>query len=87
MYKFRTAPLYNVEKTGPYGHSGSVRTMEEAVTAHYDPLSLIAVDKMKQFDRFELSKRLAYSDSTTRVNYLSTEEVSQVVSFLKPLSF
>ena len=87
LYKFRTAPLYNVEKTGPYGHSGSVRTMEEAVTAHYDPLSLIAVDKMKQFDRFELSKRLAYSDSTTRVNYLSTEEVGQVVSFLKTLSF
>jgi hypothetical protein len=61
--------------------------MEEAVTAHYDPLSLIAVDKMKQFDRFELSKRLTYSDSTTRVNYLSSEEVNQVVSFLKTLSF
>jgi cytochrome c peroxidase len=87
LYKFRTAPLYNVEKTGPYGHSGSVRTMEEAVTAHYDPLSLVAVEKLKQFDRFELSKRLTFSDSTTRVNYLSTEEVNQVVSFLKTLSF
>ncbi len=87
LYKFRTPPLYNVEKTGPYGHSGSVRTMEEAVTAHYDPLSLLAVDKMKQFDKFELAKRLSYSDSTTRVNYLSSEEVNHVVSFLKTLSF
>lgn len=87
LYKFRTAPLYNVEKTGPYGHSGSVRTMEEAIAAHYDPLSLLAIDKMTQFDRFELAKRLTYSDSTIRVNYLSSEEVSQVVSFLKTLSF
>ncbi len=87
LYKFRTAPLYNVEKTGPYGHSGSVRTLEEAVIAHFDPLSLLSVDKMKQFDRFELSKRLTYSDSTTRVNYLSSEEVTQVVNFLKTLSF
>ncbi len=87
LYKFRTAPLYNVEKTGPYGHSGSVRTLEEAVTAHFDPLSLVAVNKMKQFDRFELTKRLTFSDSSTRVNYLSSEEVGQVVSFLKTLSF
>lgn len=87
LYKFRTAPLYNVEKTGPYGHSGSVRTMEEAVTAHFDPLSLVAVDKMKQFDRYEFSKRLTHSDSTTRVNYLSVDEVREVVSFLKTLSF
>lgn len=87
LYKFRTAPLYNVEKTGPYGHSGSVRTMEEAVTAHFDPLSLVVTNKMKHFDRFEFSKRLTYSDSTTRVNYLNPEEVGYVVSFLKTLSF
>ena len=29
-YKFRTPPLYNVVKTGPYGHSGSVATVEDA---------------------------------------------------------
>jgi cytochrome c peroxidase len=87
LYKFRTAPLYNIEKTGPYGHSGSLRSMEEAITAHYDPLSLIDITKMSQFDRFEFSKRLTYNDSTTRVNYLDTNEVSQLVAFLKTLSF
>ncbi len=87
MYKFRTPPLYNVETTGPYGHSGSVREIKDAVTAHYDPLALIDISKMKQFDRFELSKRLTLSDSTTRVNYLSDSEVSQVVDFLKTLTF
>lgn len=87
LYKFRTAPLYNVEKTAPYGHSGSVATIQEAIVAHYDPLSLVQTDKLSQFDRYELSKRLTLSDSTTRVNYLTPEEVSQLTAFLKTLSF
>ena len=37
-YKFRTTPLFNVEKTAPYGHSGSVATIEDAIAAHFDPL-------------------------------------------------
>ncbi|MBU3547474.1 cytochrome-c peroxidase [Polynucleobacter sp. MWH-Jannik1A5] len=87
LYKFRTAPLYNVEKTAPYGHSGSVNTLNEAITAHFDPLSLVAVDKLNKFDRYELAKRLAYADSTSRVGYLTPDEVNQVASFLKTLSF
>jgi len=87
LYKFRTAPLYNVEKTAPYGHSGSVATIQEAIVAHYDPLSLVQTDKLSQFDRYELSKRLTFSDSTTRVNYLTPEEVNQLTAFLKTLSF
>lgn len=87
LYKFRTAPLYNVEKTAPYGHSGSVNTLNEAIVAHYDPLSLVSVDKLNKFDRYELTKRLGYADSTSRVGYLTPEEVSQVASFLKTLSF
>jgi cytochrome c peroxidase len=87
LYKFRTAPLYNVEKTAPYGHSGSVATIQEAIVAHYDPLSLVQTDRLSQFDRYELSKRLTLSDSTTRVNYLTPEEVNQLTAFLKTLSF
>ena len=33
-YQFRTAPLLNVAKTGPWGHSGTYATLEEAI-AHY----------------------------------------------------
>ena len=40
-YKFRTPPLYNVVKTGPYGHSGSVATVEDAVIAHLTLLGLL----------------------------------------------
>lgn len=87
LYKFRTAPLYNVEKTAPYGHSGSVKTIQQAIVAHYDPLSLVATDKLSKFDRYELSKRLTYADSTTRVNYLTDEELNQLEAFLKTLTF
>ena len=41
LYKFRTPPLFNVEKTAPYGHSGSVATIQEAIAAHFDPLRLV----------------------------------------------
>jgi cytochrome c peroxidase len=34
LYKFRTPPLINVEKTAPYGHSGSVATLHEAIKFH-----------------------------------------------------
>lgn len=87
MYKFRVPPLYNVEKTAPYGHAGSVRTLDEAVVAHFDPLRLVNTVKMDGFERHEFFKRLSLSDSPGRVAYLSDEEVKDVVSFLKTLSF
>lgn len=36
MYAFRTPPLFNVAKTAPYGHSGSLETMQEAIVAHFE---------------------------------------------------
>jgi cytochrome c peroxidase len=88
LYKFRTAPLFNVEKTAPYGHSGSVATMEEAITAHFDPLKLVDVTSLEPFTRYELYKRLALSEETARtVGYLSSEDVRRIAVFLKTLSF
>lgn len=85
MYKFRTAPLYNVSKTGPYGHSGSVRTLHEAVVAHYDPLSLVQVKKMDGVQRYELARRISYSDSLSAISYLNAADVEDLVAFLKTL--
>jgi hypothetical protein len=54
----------------------------------FGSLAVIAgVDKLNKFDRYELAKRLAYADSTSRVGYLTPDEVNQVASFLKTLSF
>jgi cytochrome c peroxidase len=88
LYKFRTAPLFNVEKTSPYGHSGSVATVEEAITAHFDPLKLVNTSALDPFTRHELYKRLALSEEAARtVGYLSPDDVQKLTIFLKTLSF
>lgn len=88
LYKFRTPPLYNVEKTAPYGHSGSVATLKDAIVAHFDPLRLVNVGEMHTFERYEFYKRLTLSSETANTTgYLSDAEVMQVVAFLRTLSF
>lgn len=88
LYKFRTPPLYNVEKTAPYGHSGSVASLQEAVIAHFDPLRLVNLSPMDAPSRHEFYRKLTVSSETAlRVGYLSDEDVSSVVAFLKTLSF
>jgi cytochrome c peroxidase len=88
LYKFRTPPLFNVEKTAPYGHSGSVASMGEAVIVHFDPLRGVNLSDMTALDRHEFFKRLAASaDTTILAGYLDDKEVEAIVSFLKTLTF
>ena len=86
LYKFRTPSLYNVEKTAPYGHSGSLATLEEAVIAHFDPLRFYAVSELDERDRHYLFRRLTMSEPNA-VGLLSKKEVAEVASFLQTLSF
>ena len=87
LYKFRTPPLIEVANTGPYGHSGSVKTIKGAIKAHFDPLSLIAVNKLKSKDRVELTHRLQRVNSGLLVPYLDEIELEDLENFLKTLSF
>jgi cytochrome c peroxidase len=88
LYKFRTPPLYNVEHSFPYSHSGSVYDLDEAVIYHFDPLKLININELSNIDRNELYKKLAVSgDMIDSIPYLDDEEVSNLVKFLKTLSF
>ena len=88
LYKFRTPPLYNVEKTEPYGHSGSVATLQEAILAHFDPLRLVNLSGMDSFSRYEFYKRLTLSsEAANTTGYLSDAEVKQIADFLRTLSF
>lgn len=41
-YRFRTPMLRNVALTGPYGHNGAYRTLEEVIRHHLDPLGMFA---------------------------------------------
>ena len=88
MYKFRTPPLFNVEKTAPYGHSGSVATIEEAIAYHFDPLRGVDPSRMTALDRHELFKRMAAAaEGGIQTGYLSDDEVAALAAFLKTLSF
>lgn len=88
LYKFRTPPLYNVEKTAPYGHSGSVASLKEAIVYHFDPLRGLEPARMDVLSRHELYKRLAASAASgALIAHLADDEVAALVAFLRTLSF
>jgi cytochrome c peroxidase len=88
LYKFRTPPLFNVEKTAPYGHSGSVATMREAIIYHFDPLRGLDPARMKPLDRHEFAKRLSASaEDMLLIGFVDDGEVDALTAFLKTLSF
>jgi len=88
LYKFRTPPLFNVARNRFYGHSGSVDSLQGAIVAHFDPLSLVDLQKMTSLQRNDFYKRLTLSqDTANRVGFLTQEDVQNVAAFLKTLSF
>lgn len=88
LYKFRTPPLFNVTKTAPYGHAGAIRTVKDAIVAHFDPLRFVEPGSMDGLARHEFFKRMAaVGGEFKHVSILSDREVEHVVSFLETLTF
>lgn len=88
LYRFRTPPLINASETAPYGHAGSLHTLRDAVTAHFDPLRYVDPDAMDPLARHEVFRRLAaVGDEFMLVSHLSDAEVEQVTRFLETLTF
>lgn len=87
-YSFRTPPLYNVTKTAPYSHSGSVADLSDAIRVHVDPLGYIRPEEMTLTERVDLYERLRlWADTPLNGVVLSEEDVSNLVSFLGTLSY
>lgn len=88
LYKFRTPPLYNVDKTAPYSHSGSYYDLKEVIRAHYDPLKNFNSSKFSDSERVEFYKRIKHSSiAPEKVVHLDEKELDDLVDFLKLLSF
>ena len=88
LYKFRTPPLHNVTKTGPYGHSGSVKTLNEAIIYHFDPLRFDLPKEMDELVRHEYYKKLSISSKNILdISFLTNEEIKYLVQFLGTLNF
>ncbi|MBT0669174.1 methylamine utilization protein MauG [Novosphingobium profundi] len=86
-FKFRTPPLFNVSKTAPYSHSGSVATIHDAIVAHFDPLRLMDARKMTVRQRADIYARLGPASREPLPSPLTDEEIGDLVSFLTTLNF
>ena len=87
IYKFRTPPLIEVANTGPYGHSGSLTSLNDAIIAHFDPLALINLEKYDALQRVTLFHNLQNANNKIQIPYLDELEVMQIKKFLETLSF
>lgn len=88
LYRFRVPPLWNVGNTGPYGHSGSIATITDAVTHHYDPLRFFDSGSIDTHERVEYYKViLSSADVMATVPQLTDSETEKIASFLRSLSF
>lgn len=87
-YGFRTPPLYNVTKTAPYSHSGSIESLQEAIRVHVDPLFFVDPAEMGLNDRSEYYERLKiWSRSPLNGVVLSDEDIQDITDFLGTLSY
>ena len=86
-FLFRTPPLYNATKTSPYGHSGSLRTLDEAIVAHFDPLRVANFQKMSIQERSNFYRRMKAAPEDTVPTTLSDTEVKELVAFISMLDF
>lgn len=88
LYSFRTPPLYNVTRTGPYSHSGSVEALGDAILYHVDPLLFFNAQQMGQIERVDFYQRMQHW-SRTPLNgvVLSEGDLEDIVEFLGTLEF
>jgi cytochrome c peroxidase len=87
IYKFRTPSLHNIFRTKPFGHSGSIFTIFDAVQAHYDPLAFFDTKGSTTAERFEFLKYLKKDDAVESADALTKNELEEIVAFLKTLEF
>lgn len=88
MFSFRTAPLFNVTKTAPYSHSGSIPSLDDAIRYHVDPL---AIDFPKSFtaeDRQIYARRIgAWAMDYPLTASLNQEDIDDLTAFLSTLEY
>ncbi|MHB0952502.1 MAG: His-Xaa-Ser system-associated MauG-like protein [Allorhizobium sp.] len=87
-YKFRTPPLYNVSKTAPYSHSGSVDNLADVIRIHVDPLAMYDPGKFTDVQRAEYYQALkAWSQEPLVGIAMDDDEVDALVAFLATLEY
>jgi len=100
-YRFRTPSLRNVEVTGPYGHNGAYRSMEQMIRHHLDPDAALALWKREHAILPDISwlndtDLIILHDKREMARYaryndvdtqqLSNNSINALIAFLKTLT-
>ena len=95
-FAFRTPTLLNVEKTGPWGHSGAYTSLEAVIRHHLNPqqsLNEYSFNQLQQPDIQNLSKMksntqeaLDHWNFALTTQNLSDTKVNHLLAFLKTLT-
>jgi cytochrome c peroxidase len=87
-YRFRTPPLFNVSKTAPYSHSGSIMKLADAIRVHVDPFAVYDPSRMSAVQRAEYYQALkVWSDEPLVGVTLDDAEIDALTEFLRTLEF
>lgn len=88
LYKFRTPPLLALSATGPYGHNGIFKTIEDVVLHHVNPTTIFFtnLNLNESQNRLRSAKAIdTRSDKLRRIEIESEAELRDIVAFLKTL--
>jgi cytochrome c peroxidase len=87
-FTFRTPPLRNVARTGPWGHNGIFESIDAAISHHINPIPLLYQAQRGDPDEAALAGRLLgfRSRLLAEISPLSEMEVNQLAEFLNTLS-
>lgn len=86
-FQFRTPPLRNVTRTGPWGHNGVFKSLEEVISHHFNPIPLMFAAQKDRPREAELAGRLLRyrSPILAEIYPMAPNDVRAVVAFLGAL--
>jgi cytochrome c peroxidase len=86
-FQFRTPPLRNVTRTGPWGHNGVFTSLEEVISHHFNPIPLMFAAQKGRPREAELAGRLLRyrSPILAEIYPMAPNDVRAVVAFLEAL--
>lgn len=87
-YKFRTPPLRNVAQTGPWGHNGVFKSLQEVIEHHFNPVPVLYKSQMSHPEsaRYAGSLLAQRSQLLGEISPLTPTDLDSLVHFLSALN-
>lgn len=87
-YKFRTPPLRNVVQTGPWGHNGVFKSLEEVIDHHFNPVPALfkAQSSHPEAARYSGALLAQRSQLLGEISPLTPEDMNALMQFLAALT-